>query len=420
MIDAQTASTKEARPGSLLVIFLIVMVDLMGFGMVIPLLPKYADVFAVDPSGWLIGLLMASYSLMQFIFAPVWGLLSDRIGRRPVLMVGLAGSIVWYVLFGWATIQQSLAWLFVTRIGGGIAGATIPTAQAYIADVTTGSARTRGMALFGMAFGIGFTVGPMVAWLAVPSGQGDPGPWPGFVAAMFSATALVLAIVWLPESRAGQASGRRWLDVAGLRAALRRPPLRVLMIAYFVCLLGFVLYETTLSLLLMGSRDFPDPPFQYSWQSLCLTFVLIGVTLAVVQGGVVRPLARRVADAPLALVGCTCEAVGFGLTIAAVARQSNGLLLTGMVIIVVGFAFLQPTLNAMISRQADASRQGGVLGTTQSLNALGRILGAAVAIPLLKWRLTSPYWMGGLLISSSAILIVWSAVLARRQSTVSA
>src|SRR5437762_7133289 len=120
------------RRGSLLVIFLTVFIDLLGFGMVLPLLPIYAKQFTTDKSGLVIGLLMASFSAMQFLFAPVWGRLSDRVGRRPVLMIGLSGSVLFYGLFGLATVWKSLAWLFISRIGAGISGATISTAQAYI------------------------------------------------------------------------------------------------------------------------------------------------------------------------------------------------------------------------------------------------------------------------------------------------
>src|SRR5690606_13404102 len=127
-----------------------------------------------------IGLLMASFSAMQFLFAPLWGRLSDRIGRRPVLLIGLAGSVVFYTLFGIATVMKNLALLFVARIGAGVAGATIPTAQAYIADTTSLETRAKGMALIGAAFGLGFTFGPLFGYLAVPSGQGDPGPGPGY------------------------------------------------------------------------------------------------------------------------------------------------------------------------------------------------------------------------------------------------
>src|SRR5438477_3587961 len=126
-----------ARKASLLVIFLTVFIDLLGFGMVLPLLPIYARQYSTDPSGIQLGLLMASFSAMQFLFAPMWGRLSDRVGRRPVLMVGLSASMVIYALFGYGTVLQSLALIFVARIGVGIAGATIPTAQAYISDCTS-------------------------------------------------------------------------------------------------------------------------------------------------------------------------------------------------------------------------------------------------------------------------------------------
>src|SRR5262245_36120900 len=131
--------------GSLLVIFLTVFIDLIGFGMVLPLLPIYAQQFGVDQHGISLGLLMASFSAMQFLFAPVWGRISDRIGRRPVLMIGLAGSVLCYSIFALATIWKCLALLFVARIGAGIAGATIPTAQAYIADTTSLEKRAHGM-----------------------------------------------------------------------------------------------------------------------------------------------------------------------------------------------------------------------------------------------------------------------------------
>jgi len=171
---------KAGRPGSLLVIFLTVFIDLLGFGIVLPLLPLYADQFGTDTSGFVIGMLMAIFSIMQFIFAPLWGALSDRIGRRPVIIVGLVGSVVFYTLFGIATIYESLPWLFITRIGAGIAGATVSTAQAYIADTTDNENRARGMALIGMAFGLGFTLGPLFAWFAVAfsADQQTPGAGP--------------------------------------------------------------------------------------------------------------------------------------------------------------------------------------------------------------------------------------------------
>src|SRR5262245_53183113 len=171
--------------GSKLVIFLTVFIDLLGFGMVLPLLPIYAKSFGVHESGWVIGLLMSSFSAMTFIFAPLWGRASDRVGRRPVLIVGLVGSMGFYILFGIATVLQSMTLLFVARIGAGIAGATIPAAQAYIADVTSLKDRARGMALIGAAFGLGFTFGPLLGAAALLfSTDVAASPWPGYAAAV--------------------------------------------------------------------------------------------------------------------------------------------------------------------------------------------------------------------------------------------
>ena len=169
---------------------------------------------APEKNGMEIGLLVASFSAMQFLFAPAWGRLSDRIGRRPVLMVGLAGSVVFYALFGLATVWQSMAWMFVSRIGAGIAGATITTAQAYIADTTTLETRGKGMAMIGAAFGLGFTFGPLFGGFTLFWSPNEASPWPGYAAAILSSFALALAYFKLPESRTAQSksAGRKVFD----------------------------------------------------------------------------------------------------------------------------------------------------------------------------------------------------------------
>ncbi|NQT38905.1 MAG: MFS transporter, partial [Planctomycetes bacterium] len=155
-----------SRRTALLLVFATVCIDLLGFGLVLPLLPIYGREltvgFSPESKGWILGLLMSCFSVMQFLFAPFWGRFSDRLGRRPVLLVSLAGSTFFYALFGLASQWHSLAWMFVARIGAGIACASIPTAQAYIADVTPPEKRTHGMALIGAAFGLGFTLGPLI------------------------------------------------------------------------------------------------------------------------------------------------------------------------------------------------------------------------------------------------------------------
>ncbi len=399
------------RRGSLLVIFLTVFIDLLGFGIVLPLLPIYADQFSVKESGWMLGALMASFSVMQFFFAPLWGRLSDRIGRRPVLLIGLAGSVVFYTLFGIATILKSLPLLLVTRIGAGVAGATVSTAQAYIADVTSLQERPRGMALIGMAFGLGFTFGPLFGLLAAPSGNEDPGPWPGYAAAILSGGALLLAYFRLPESRTpeSKAVGKKIFDVAAFGRALATPSIGPLLFAIFTCVFSFAIFETTLSLLLKGQRMAAASPFHFGFRAVCLTFAFIGLTLAVVQGGIVRRLAGRVSEGRLASGGVLTEVIGFLLMVAALAMGSVGMLYAALFVVVSGFAFTTPSLNSLLSRRTAPGRQGEVLGVGQSVNSLARIIGALVGIPLLAQQLTFPYYAAAGLMAVGFLLVVFAA-----------
>ncbi len=387
------------RKGSLLVIFLTVFIDLLGFGIVIPLLPIYADEMGLDRSGWQLGALMASFSVMQFFCAPLWGRLSDRIGRRPVLMVGLLGSVFFYTMFGISAVTHSFWLLLVSRIGSGMAGATISTAQAYIADTTTLEKRSKGMALIGMAFGLGFTFGPLLGFLAAPERSSTPGPWPGYLAAGLSAIALVLAIFLLPESKHADSekAGRKILDMARFRQAMSVPSVALVLLAIFVCIFSFANFETTLSLLIYGGDRLPDSPFEFSRRSVCLTFAYIGFTLALVQGGVVRRLAGRIDEGKLAAGGAFALAIGFGLTIVATSIGSIAFLFVALTVIVAGFSFMQPNLNALLSRRTDPQRQGLVLGVGQSVSALARIVGSAIGIPLLKFQLSAPYWLAAAL-----------------------
>lgn len=399
----------ELRRGNLLVIFLTVFIDLLGFGMVLPLLPLYAAQFDEHENGWLLGALMASFSAMQFLFAPWWGRLSDRTGRRPVLLIGLLGSVVFYALFGWATIQQSLAWLFVSRIGAGICGATISTAQAYIADTTSKENRSRGMALIGMAFGLGFTFGPLLGYLALPSEQSVPGPLPGFVAAGLSAVALLLAWFRLPESL--NEGDRRESSVHGgwqaWRSALAVPSIGLLVMTIFLCVFSFTNFETTLGLLIKG-RTKPEI-YHFDFKQVCWTFAYIGFVLALVQGGLVRRLSGKVPETRMALIGAGLELVGFGLLTVAVQQISLPLLFSAVTIVVTGFAFITPSLNGLLSRRTHAQQQGSVLGVGQSASALARIIGSAVGIPLLMRDPRGPALLAtGLMVASMGMLL-WTA-----------
>lgn len=402
--------TKSTRPGSLLVIFLTVFIDLLGFGMVLPLLPIYADQFSTDPSGFELGMLMACFSIMQFFFAPIWGSLSDKVGRRPILIFGLIASVLFYTLFGFATIWRSLPWLFVSRIGAGIAGATIPTAQAYIADTTTPEKRARGMALIGVAFGAGFTFGPLFGYLAVPDGNSDPGPMPGYAAAGLSAIAAILAIFLLPESKTkdSKSAARKIFDVQTFKTAMSTPVVLMILATIFMVIFSFAKFETTLSMLIKGSKDFSDSPFKLTFKQICLTYAFIGFTLIIIQGGFVRRISLKVSERPLATFGAICMVIGLLVVVAAIAQSSLTILFVALLVIVTGYSCLQPTLNSLLSRRSDPEKQGAIMGLGQSVNALARIFGSALGIPLIKFQILSPYLIGAAIMSAGAVL-VWFA-----------
>ena len=377
--------------GSLLVIFLTVFIDLLGFGMVLPLLPIYAKTFGVDKHGWEIGLLMASFSAMTFLFSPLWGRLSDRVGRRPVLLIGLLGSAAFYALFGMATVWQSLAWLFVSRIGAGIAAATIPTAQAYIADSTTVGTRAKGMALIGAAFGLGFTFGPLLGFAALVFSKSESdvatSPWPGFVAAALSGCALLLAALVLPESlRPGAQSHRHALfDTRSWADALATPSIGAILLTSFISVVSFGAYETTLSLLLEGEFGFTLP-------QILLYFAFIGFTLSLAQGLLVRRLAGRISEFAMASAGGVVTMLGFLLLSLATEATRLPLLVIASAVEVIGFSLMTPSLQSLISRRSDPAKQGGMLGVAQSVSALARVVGPVLAVRLFFSGPTLPYW----------------------------
>jgi MFS family permease len=399
----KAADAKPASRGSLAIIFLTVFIDLLGFAMVLPLLPVYARKFNTDESGWLIATLMASFSVMQFLFAPLWGRLSDRIGRRPVLLVGLAGAAVFYALFGVATMLHSVVWLFVSRIGAGIACATIPVAQAYIADTTTLENRAKGMALIGAAFGVGFCLGPLIGAAAIvfsPPEELGTSPWPGFAAAGLSAMAFALALARLPESRraGGETAERKAFDLGAWRDALGTPTVPALLLASFVSVLSFGGFETTLSLLLSDERG--SSLFHFSLAQVLLYFSYIGVVLSVAQGVIVRRVSGKIPEVMLASIGAVLSVAGFGLLVLAVQQASLAILMLASAVEVMGFAFITPSLQSLISRRSDPAKQGSVAGVSQSVSALARIAGPLVAIPLFARAPSLPY-----LVSTGLMLV---------------
>jgi len=405
-LEAADAAGPLPSRGSLLVIFLTVFIDLLGFGMVLPLLPIYAKSFGVGVSGAELGLLMSSFSAMTFIFAPLWGRASDRIGRRPVLIVGLIGSVGFYLLFGIATRFQSMFLLFVARIGAGIAGATIPAAQAYIADVTSLQNRAKGMALIGAAFGLGFTFGPLLGAAALlASDDVSASPWPGYAAAVLSGIALMLAVLLLPESlRPGsRPAGHALIDWRAWHDAFSTPSVPALLATAFASVVSFAAFETTLSLLLNDE----NLAFRFKFHEVLLYYAFIGLTLSMAQGFLVRRLAPRVGEVRMTLAGGIITMLGFLLLIGAIVAGKLWLLMVASAIEVTGFALMTPSLQSLISRRSDPAKQGGILGVSQSTSSLARVVGPLIALPLFAELPSLPYW------TAIGIMAIATAIFAR-------
>lgn len=430
--------THPPRKGSLIVIFLTVFIDLLGFGIVLPLLPVYGRQFAAD-YGWsersvgvIVGLLLSSFSAMQFLFLPVWGRASDRWGRRPILLIGLAGSTLFYGGFAVATMLRSLTGLFLTRIGAGIAGATIATAAAYIADTTPKEKRAKGMALIGAAFALGFTLGPSLGVVALlAGGEVALSPWPGYLASALSGVALVLAVFLLPESlhENAERGHRRLFDFEALGKALATPTIGLLLLTSFIAVFSFTSFESTLSLQIekivrqLGDHP-PDSavlgavvrqsqawgytrPEEIKSVIIFAAFSYLGLTLTLAQGFLVRRFADRVPEGLLALVGGAAGTLGFILLARATALDSFSLLLVAMTIEVVGFAFVNPSLQSLLSRRSREDEQGGILGLGQSISSLARILGPACAVPLFTYQAAAPYYAASVSMVVAVLLIAW-------------
>ncbi|HEY0790548.1 MAG TPA: MFS transporter [Chthoniobacterales bacterium] len=335
----------------------IVFIDLIGFGMIIPILPLYAQRFGANE--WQIGLLLASYSFMQFLASPILGAVSDRFGRRPVLLGSLLGSAVGYVIMANA---GALWMLFLARIVDGISGASVGTASAYIADITAPEQRSRRIGLIGAAFGIGFVLGPALGGLLSQVSPVAPF-WFAATVALLNAGA-VLAFLPEPERHS---TGTR----AGLRAILsasggRR--LGTLAGTYFIAIAGFAV--VTMIYPQVSVRRFSLDQSQISY-----LFVMIGLVGALIQGGGIGRLSKRFGDLNLAVVGLMVMAISMGLMPLATTFHLFLLFSVGLAI---GNSLSTPTINAMASKGAAANVQGRVLGVLQSAGSLGRVFGPAL------------------------------------------
>ncbi|HLQ66284.1 MAG TPA: MFS transporter [Candidatus Limnocylindrales bacterium] len=370
--------------GSRAVLFFTVFIHLLGFGIIIPLLPYYAEHFGA--SGLTVGLLGTSFSLAQFLFAPLWGRLSDRIGRRPVLLGSLILTGVSYLVFA---VAGSLPVLFVSRIFAGIAGATLSTAQAYIADTTTPENRTRGMGLIGAAFGMGFIFGPAMGGVLSRWGFSVP----AYAAAGLAAAAFLFAVARLPESlpREEREAASRRRARASFRDALGRPVVGIVLGLFFVATLCFSGMEAILAL-------FCERFFRWGPHQIGYLFAYVGVVAALMQAGIVGALAKRFGERALVRAGLALMGAAF---VAAGLVPPLALFLATMGVIAVGSGLITPTLSSLVSQATPPDEQGRILGVYQSLGSLGRAVG-----PFLGGLLYDVVGPGAPLWSAGAVLLM--------------
>ena len=367
----------------LLIIFLTIFVNLVGFGIIIPLLPFYAATFGASP--FVVGLLFAVFSLAQLIASPTLGDLSDRYGRRPVLIFSLAGTVVSFVMLAMA---HSIGMLFAARIVDGLSGGNISTARAYVADITEPKDRARAYGVLGAAFGLGFIFGPVLSGLLVRVSYTAP-IW---AAAAITVVATIMAWLWLPETvhrvHAGTGNPLRYLP-----ELMRRPIVRRVLAIDFVFWFALAIFQTTFGL-------FVAARFGYGPAATGYLFAGFGLLGAVVQGGFIRPIVRRLGDKATFTLGLVFGAAGL---VGAAITHSLPMFVLILVPLSVGMGFGMPTISSLVSRAAGPREQGRVQGAAGAVESLSRTLGPVWgAVVLQRFGESAPY-----LSAAAFLLVTW-------------
>ena len=427
----------------ILPIFVIVLVDLLGLTIIIPLMPLYATSLQAD--AFTIGLLGAAYPIMQFIGAPVLGRMSDRYGRKPILLISQIGTFVGFIILGFA---NALPLLFMARIVDGLSGANISTAQAVITDSTTERTRTQGLGLLGAAFGLGFVVGPIIAFVSL-SLSGNDYHAPAFVAAFFSMISIILTWFWLEETHGPEKRGtdqvKTVFSIGSIFKALGHPTVGLLLLLMFAQQIAFGGFEQILSLFTLNRLG-----MNASGNSIL--FVFVGIIVVVVQGGLIGKWSRKWGDRKLVYLGLATLAIGMALTALTPAQTlpgyskaeltseltrsgmraheapttnnvpvalpedgNNGLggliwLLVAMIPASIGGGILQPSINSLITKRIEPNEIGGTLGISSALqsaaNAFAPIIGGTLfqtggsSLPFWVWAVI----MGALLGAAYALI----------------
>ncbi len=390
----------RVRKSSLAVLFLTVFIDLIGFGMVIPFLSYYAREYGA--SGVTVGAVVGVYSIMQFFFAPIWGRLSDRIGRRPVILISLAASCTGYFLFA---ISRSLTVLFVSRLIAGAGGANIGTAQAYIADKTSVENRARGMGIIGAAFGMGFILGPPLSGIlsVVGTHRGMPGNLlPGLTASALSLIAFTVAFFVLGESKAPDATVRSGIPPQFDRRVWRQMAAHRVLLSIIgtLFLTGFAVAGMETSVTLHARDRFHFTQLQMAW-----FFLFMGLIVAVIQGGLLGRLAKRFGERKLIVAGAACFTLG--LTLVPLVFQIPRLYLV-VFFVAVGQGLTYPSLTSLLTKATPSNEHGSMLGLASGISSLARFAGPLVTGFLYDLAQARGAFFGGAMVTFLAFLVALS------------
>lgn len=376
----------------LIILFVSVFIDIIGFGIVLPLLPYFAE--SLGANALVIGLFISSFSLMQFIFCPMWGRLSDKFGRRPIILFGLLSSAITFLIFG---MSKTLVMLFVSRIlNGALTAATLPTAQAYIADSTSPQERTKAYGWLGAAFGLGFIFGPALGGILSFNGFALP----AYVASGLTFLNFIGAIFWLPETHPEEKRGRmkgKLFDLKDFYHALMHPNIGKLVMVFALVSFAFSNYYAMLAL-------FAEQQVHLTARDLGFILALTGIFSALIQGIAISWIVRKLGEKNTLLTGLTLMMLGLVL----IPLSFTKLSLAGYnVILACGFALCNPTVTALVSKNTEEAEQGGIMGIFQGSASLARVVGPFYGgYAFDAWGKRVPFFGGAVMMMVALVLAV--------------
>lgn len=363
------------------IIFLTVFIDLLGFGLVIPILPTYAK--ELGASNIEVGFLAGIFSIMNFFFTPFLGSYSDRVGRRPIILLSISANVIGYLIFGFA---GNLTLFMLSRIVNGIGSSNIAAAQAYISDITKPEDRTKYLGMIGAAFGLGFVFGPAAGGF-IKSHYGFE--WVGFTAAILCGINFLSAYFFLPESikEKNAASPIRFVPLKDYANALQKPLLREILFLWIIYIMAFTMMQTVSALLWKEHYGMDE-------KHIGFIFAIIGVSSAIAQGGLVGLISKKLGRNRILLLGCVLMCIGLGM----IPLIPQNMFWTGTVLWIaltaIGGGCLTPSLQSLVSLISPPSEQGRMLGLSQSLGSLSRVLGPAISGFAYDLHFSTPYFIG--------------------------